>query len=89
MSILDKLNNKEIKLSKSHKILLEYIKKNINDVSYKSISEIADESNLSKATITRFIQTMGFDSFKEFQIEIAKETRYQNNENIINSSITQ
>ena len=27
MSILDKLNNKEIKLSKSHKILLEYIKK--------------------------------------------------------------
>lgn len=89
MSILDKLNNKEIKLSKSHKILLEYIKKNINDVSYKSISEIADESNLSKSTITRFIQTMGFDSFKEFQIEIAKETRYQNNENIINSSITQ
>lgn len=56
MSILDKFNNPEIKMSKSHKALVKYIKENINSVAYKSISEIAKDNNIGEATITRFVK---------------------------------
>ncbi|MGL5378437.1 MurR/RpiR family transcriptional regulator [Clostridium sp.] len=89
MKILDKLNNPEIKLTKSQESLTKYMKENIEDVAYKSISEIAKENGVGDATITRFVKRFGFNSFQEFKLTIAKETYGEREENIINPSITQ
>ena len=89
MSILDKFNNPEIKMSKSHKALVKYIKENINTVAYKSISEIAKENNIGEATVTRFVKRVGFNNFQEFKLSVAKEFYSKFDENIINPSITE
>lgn len=89
MSILDKFNNPEIKMSKSHKALVKYIKENINTVAYKSISEIAKENNIGEATVTRFVKRIGFNNFQEFKLSVAKEFYSKFDENIINPSITE
>ncbi|EPZ53658.1 helix-turn-helix domain, rpiR family protein [[Clostridium] sordellii ATCC 9714] len=54
MGIIENLESPNFKVTKSDKILIEYIKNNIDDVFYKPISQIAKESNIGEATITRF-----------------------------------
>lgn len=91
MSILEKLNNDEIKLTKSQENLALYMKENINEVAYKSISEIAKESEVGEATITRFVKKIGFNNFQEFKLSIVKESHEteKENTNIINPSINE
>ena len=54
MGIIDELKTPSFKVTKSDKILMKYIKENIEYVSYMPISQIAKESNIGEATITRF-----------------------------------
>ena len=46
MSILKQLEEPNFKATKSDKVLIKYIKENIEDVFYKSISQIAKELSL-------------------------------------------
>lgn len=54
MGIIDELKTPSFKVTKSDKILMKYIKENIEYVSYMPISQIAKESKIGEATITRF-----------------------------------
>ena len=48
MGILEELSNPTFKVTKSDKILIEYIKNTLNTVVYKPISEIAKESEIDE-----------------------------------------
>lgn len=88
MSILQKLDNPDFKATKSDKLLIEYIKENLDEVAYKPISQIAKESNIGEATITRFARKMGFSSLQDFKVTLAQEVSpVKKNKNIINSNI--
>lgn len=87
MSILGKLEIPDFKATKSDKVLIEYIKKNLKDIAYKPISQIAKESNIGEATITRFARKMGFSSLQDFKVTLAQEVSLSNTNNIINSNI--
>lgn len=88
MSILEKLDTPDFKATKSDKLLIEYIKNNLEEVVYKPISQIAKEINIGDATITRFARKMGFSSLQDFKVTLAQEISTNvNNKNIINSSI--
>ncbi|MPQ42663.1 MurR/RpiR family transcriptional regulator [Clostridium tarantellae] len=87
MGILEQLETPNFKATKSDKQLIEYIKKNINEVSYKSISEIAKKSLIGEATITRFARKMGFSGFQEFKVTLAKEISTKDRRSIINDSV--
>lgn len=87
MSILGKLETPDFKATKSDKVLIEYIKKNLKDIAYKPISQIAKESNIGEATITRFARKMGFSSLQDFKVTLAQEVSLSNTNNIINSNI--
>lgn len=87
MNILEQLDTPNFKASKSDKILIDYIKKNLEEVAYKSISQIASESNIGEATITRFTKKMGFNGFSDFKVTLAQEISSSNKKNIISSSI--
>lgn len=88
MGIIENLESPNFKVTKSDKILIEYIKNNIEDVFYKPISQIAKESNIGEATITRFSKKMGFNGLQDFKVTLAQEiSSLSKNKNIINSNI--
>ncbi|MBS6508169.1 MAG: MurR/RpiR family transcriptional regulator [Paraclostridium bifermentans] len=88
MGILENLEAPNFKVTKSDKILIEYIKNNIEDVFYKPISQIAKESNIGEATITRFSRKMGFSGLQDFKVTLAQEiSSLSKSRNIINSNI--
>lgn len=88
MGILEQLNNPTFKVTKSDKILIEYMNQVKDTVIYKSISEIAKESELGEATITRFTKKLGYSGFQEFKITLAKELSIQAEKNIVHPSIS-
>ena len=87
MSILEQLESPTFKVTKSDKLLIDYIKENIDDVFYKPISQIAKESNIGEATITRFVKKMNFNGLQDFKVTLAQEISTINKKNIINKNI--
>lgn len=88
MGIIDELKTPSFKVTKSDKMLMKYIKENIEYVSYMPISQIAKESNIGEATITRFSKKMGFSSLQDFKVTLAQEISINNkSKTIINSNI--
>ena len=87
MSILKQLEEPNFKATKSDKVLIKYIKENIEDVFYKSISQIAKESGIGEATITRFSKKMGYSGLQDFKVTLAREIAGLKNRTIINRSI--
>ena len=87
MSILKQLEEPNFKATKSDKVLIKYIKENIEDVFYKSISQIAKESGIGEATITRFSKKMGYSGLHDFKVTLAREISGLKNRTIINRSI--
>lgn len=88
MGIIEQLESPNFKATKSDKLLINYIKNNIEDVFYKPISQIAKESNIGEATITRFSKKIGFNGLQDFKVTLAQEiSSNSNKKNIINSNI--
>ncbi len=73
MSILKKLNDPHIKLSKSDRKLIEYFLKFGTQACSSSISEISDACEVSHATVTRFARKFGFETLKDFKIALAQD----------------
>ncbi len=88
MGILKQLANPLFKVTKSDRILIQYISENKEDVVYKSISEIAKESKIAEATVTRFTKKLGFNNFQEFKITLAQELSINEERTTIYSNIS-
>ena len=67
MHILDTIRQKQPALSKMHKLLADFVLKNFVDVSFMSITEFGEKTNVSPATITRFVRALGYKNYIEFQ----------------------
>lgn len=65
--------SKDIKLSKSEKVLIDFIESNPELILKLSIDQLSTRSYLSKATISRFIKKIGIDGYSDFKIILAKE----------------
>lgn len=75
-NILYTINEKYDKFSKMHKKLADYILNNSEKAILMPISELADESNVSEATIVRFTYKLGYSGYKEFQKALLDSIKY-------------
>lgn len=73
MKILYQLENPSFKVSKSDRILLNYIRENAETFCTKPIATLAVNCGVSEATITRFVRKMGFASLQLFKLALAEE----------------
>lgn len=87
MGILEELNVPTFKVTKSDKVLIDYMKQMLDTVIYKSISQIAKESGIGEATVTRFTKKLGYSGFQEFKINLTKELTVQEEKVIMNPNI--
>ena len=75
--LFEKIRTKYNQLSPSQKKVANYIIKNINNVVFFTISELASRSEVSVATIVRFSYQLGFNSYSELQKEARKIIKAQ------------
>ena len=59
-------------LTRSGKKLADYIFANKTNVQYMSITSLAENSNVSEATITRFCKELGMSGYNDFKLSLAK-----------------
>lgn len=60
------------KMSRAEKQVVEYILSNPEDVIHHSVSDLAEYSNVSDATVVRACRAIGFDSFQHFKVTLAQ-----------------
>ena len=79
----DKINDlkKRIKhkipdLTKSQKIIANYIVENPQKLALRSVRDLEKELKISKSTIVRLAQMLGYDGFNELKSELLKEIEH-------------
>ena len=61
------------KLAAAEKRLLDYIINNEKDIIYLTITELAENTGVSPATVIRACKKMGYRGFQDFKITVAQE----------------
>lgn len=61
--------------SKSHRRLADYIMNNPEEAAFQSINEVSQTTEISPATITRFVYKLEFQGYSEFQRSIYEHQR--------------
>lgn len=61
-------------LTKSERKIADFISSNPSDAQYMSITSLAEECDVADATISRFCKTLGYHSYNEFKLALAKYT---------------
>lgn len=72
-SILHAIRERLPALHRMERALAEYIADHPQEATRASITELADKSGASTATITRFCKSMHFDGFTDFKLKLAEE----------------
>lgn len=73
-NITEQINAKFPELSQAEKDAARCLLNSYPWVGLKTVQHFATEANVSSATIVRFVQTLGFKGFKQFQNTLMKET---------------
>jgi DNA-binding MurR/RpiR family transcriptional regulator len=61
----------DISLTKSELTIIDYIYRNLSNIPFVSINQLAEELDISVATLSRFVRHLGFESFKDLKTSIA------------------
>lgn len=73
MDTLTLMDSNVAAFSKTDRTIYETIRKFPDSYARKSISEIAEGGNFSKAALTRFAKRLGFSGFAEFQYQLKQD----------------
>ncbi|KRO00522.1 hypothetical protein IV57_GL000958 [Companilactobacillus kimchiensis] len=71
--ILEKIEQQYKSLSKQQKKLADFILKNPNDIISLTSKEVGEKADVSTATVVRFAQQQGLDTFADLKIAIASQ----------------
>lgn len=69
-SVLDIIDEQYKEFSKTNKIISNYIKSNFMNASFLTIRELSESMGVSTASISRFVNKLGFNGYQDFQKEI-------------------
>ena len=80
-SILIKIKSKYPQMNDAMKRIADYVLNNPNDVVFEKASTFAEKSNVSPASVSRFVKLVGYKSFNDFQLSfVAAQSRAEIND---------
>ena len=68
----DLLRQRQDDLTKSGRLVAEYLTHHADEAQYLSISSLAKECNVAEATVFRFCRALGFEGYHEMRIALAQ-----------------
>lgn len=71
----ERIRKKLTKLTKSQKVIANYIVENPQKFALSSVRELEKELKISKSTIVRLVQTLGYQGFSELKAEFLEGIR--------------
>lgn len=69
--IIELIDDKYIKMSKSHKKIAQFIKEHYDQAVFMTAAKIGAVLDISESTVVRFASGLGFDGFPDFQEVLA------------------
>lgn len=72
--VLVKIRSLYSSLPKAERKVADYILGNAEEAPRSSVREFASIGGVSVASVSRFVRKMGFEDFKDFKLELARET---------------
>ncbi len=61
-------------LPNTERRVADYVLQNIKAVPFKTVYDLAESAGTSVASVSRFVRTVGYNSFKDFKVELAQDT---------------
>ncbi len=71
------IKEKSAGLSKSQKIIAEYIEQNAEKAAYMTAAKLSKKTNVSESTVVRFACELGFDGYPDFQKSLQRAVKTQ------------
>jgi DNA-binding MurR/RpiR family transcriptional regulator len=62
-------------LSKQHKTIADYVTEHLDKVSYMTVNNLADNTDTSVATVLRFTDHLGYESYPDFRQAVKNQTK--------------
>jgi len=101
VDIIKNIQSKFNNLSKSQKLIAEFIINNYDKAAFMTAATLGDTVNVSESTVVRFANTLGYDGYRELQKELhelvknklttvqrlSMATEYSNKENALKKSM--
>lgn len=85
LELLERVADSKADLSRSHKMVAEYLQKSPETFLRASIKEIAKLASVSEPTLIRFCRKFGYDGLSDFRLALAMSVGARNDRNLINS----
>jgi DNA-binding MurR/RpiR family transcriptional regulator len=82
VTLLKEIQSKYSSFSDKEKGIADYLLSSPTEASQSHIKDIADKTDVSIATITRFCKKVSCQSFVELKLKLARETHHEENEDI-------
>lgn len=82
VTLLKEIQSKYSSFSDKEKGLADYLLSSSSEASTCTIKEIAEKTNVSVATITRFCRKVSCKNFVELKMNLARETRHEDTEDM-------
>jgi DNA-binding MurR/RpiR family transcriptional regulator len=74
MAVAARIRSLYPNLPKAEKRVAEYVLQAPQEVLYLSVYDMAEATQVSVASVSRFVRTVGFSNFKEFKLELARDS---------------
>lgn len=71
-TVLQIIDERYPKMSKSHKKIAEYIKEHYDQAVFLTAAKIGEELSVSESTVVRFASGLGYNGYPEFQKKLAE-----------------
>lgn len=65
--VFSRIEDKYVKLSKSHKVIADYINEHFEQAVFMTAAKIGEALGISESTVVRFASVIGYNGYPEFQ----------------------
>ncbi len=76
-NVIERISEEYYELTAAEKKTADYVLHNLRESQFLSIAELAEESGVAEATVSRFCRRLGYKGYNAFRLAIASATAHQ------------
>ena len=77
MTVIEQIDQRYDRLTKNQRKVADYLKGNLVNAAFMTITELSSHTGISASTITRFVKALGYTSYSDFQNSVQDIARQE------------